>query len=52
MKFDNTKDFLSFIEKSLGDGDFDSQIKRFAEGLRVKGKFEKNFIGESCLNDD
>lgn len=40
MKFDNTKDFLSFIKKSLGDGDFDSQIKRFAEGLRVKGKFE------------
>lgn len=34
MKFDNKEDFLSFIKKSLEDGDFDSQIKRFAQEIK------------------
>ena len=36
MKFEDVWDFSSYITKSLEDGDFDSQIKRFAEGLKLK----------------
>ena len=34
MKFDNKEDFSRFIKKSLEDGDFYSQIKRFAQDLK------------------
>lgn len=54
MKFDNKEDFSSFIKKSLEDGDFDSQIKRFAQEIKYNdglGEEERGWVSISYPNE-
>lgn len=51
MKFDNKEDFSSFIKKSLEDGDFDSQIKRFAEELKYNRDMGRRWLSSSYPNE-